>query len=193
MRVYSKISFVLCMILLAGCALPGTGARPTQGALIPPRPTDPPPMEEPGEPPVTNSPIAFETLAQGDVYTAELETPRIFVFQAAGEVSAISSWFASPLQSALAGVDYTQYAVVVVFYGMASSSGYGIAVQQVQQQLDTVKVLAQFSQPDPNMMQSDVISYPYHAILVPKSALTAPVSMWALCDPAGVMINSYTP
>lgn len=61
------------------------------------------------------------------------------------------------------------------------TSGYGIAVQEINLAPGKVQIKVNLTDPSPERMVQPVISYPYQIILVPKEKLqVAPGTIWAV-------------
>ncbi len=133
----------------------------------------------------------FKDLDQGDAYTARLETPTLFVAGSVDETAAFIGWLndAGAVRR-IQGVDFNTTWVIAVFRGMVGSAGYGIEVKDVQFIGETVQLKVNLTDPDPDQMVAQVISYPYHIITAPKEFLPiAEGTTWSVSTSEGRMLT----
>jgi len=138
--------------------------------------------------------IDFQTVAQGDSLIAELTTATILVAGSSEEASQFNGLFDDvAISQQIEGVDFGMNWLVLVFSGAAGSSGYGISVEAVQPVDGEVGLHVQQSEPDPDLMVSAVISYPYHMITINKSDLPEnSASSWKMYDGEGSLLAEVT-
>lgn len=113
----------------------------------------------------------FSNLFSGSTATAELDAPALYVFESADEARDVAGWLDPDPAAALLGADYKSNAVVMAFWGPNPSSGYGLEIQDVSISGKNVRLTARLAHPEPGSAQSDVITFAYHAITVPRAAL----------------------
>ena len=113
----------------------------------------------------------FSSLMAGSTATAELDKPALYVFKSADEARQVTGWLDPDAAAALLGADYKSSAVIMAFWGPKPSSGYGLEVQDISISGKKVRLTARLTQPGPDSAQSDVITYAYHAIAVPRAAV----------------------
>lgn len=128
--------------------------------------------------------ICFESLAQGDSYTAGLENPTLFLVCNAAQAARLTQLFNdADTFKRIQAIDFNTKYIVAVFRGQVGSSGYGIAVQAVSNAQGTVQLRVNLTKPAPSQMASTVIAYPYHIILVPREKLpVTSQTMWFVYD-----------
>lgn len=134
------------------------------------------------------------TIAQADLLVAQIEEPALYIFSDPDAFKEIAEWFSPEQRDAVAGIDYNSYYLAAAFYGVASTSGHSITVQEVYVEGDVVKVIAAREGVPEGSMASDVISYPYHLVTIPKDGLDVPEgALWELIDTEGVLLATFTP
>jgi hypothetical protein len=136
------------------------------------------------------STIPFESLAQGESYTAQLENPTLFVVSNAAEADRFTQWLNDPeIAQQIQTVDFNTTYVVAIFRGKVGSSSYGIAIQEISTTPGTVQLRVNLTQPAPNQNVSDVITYPYHIVSVSREKLPiAPETTWSVYDSEGKLL-----
>ena len=127
---------------------------------------------EPGE---DRDLLDFRTLDRGASYTAELDKPALFVAGDASQVGRFADWLDDEMAAQVRGVDFDRVWVIAVFRGLASSSGYEIETRFVRATEEAVELTVDLKDPAPDQMVAQVITYPYHIVVVPREVLQ-PVS-----------------
>lgn len=115
----------------------------------------------------------FSNLLSGSTATAELDAPALYVFENADQARDVAGWLDPDPAATLLGADYKSSAVIMAFWGPNPSSGYRLEIQDVSISGKDVRLTAQLDKPDATSAQSDVITFAYHAITVPRAALQA--------------------
>ena len=113
----------------------------------------------------------FSSLLSGSTATAELDAPALYVFESADQARDVAGWLDADPAAALLGADYKSSAVIMAFWGPNPSSGYGLEIQDVSISGKDVHLTARLARPEAGSAQSDVITFAYHAITVPRAAL----------------------
>jgi len=114
--------------------------------------------------------VAFVDLAGGESSTAG--APRLHVASNAKQAAELAKRVDRPdLTARLAKVDLRRCKVIGIFAGPMPSSGHRLEVKDVQVDRDTVRITVALIRPSPEQMVSDVISYPYAIVALPRSAL----------------------
>lgn len=174
------------IVLLAGCVeekpipvTPTPEVSPTP--MITPKisPTPLPPLD-------TKNLIPFESLDKGNSLIAGIEKPTIFVAGSLDEIAQFKILDANILQK-IQKVDFSKTQVVGVLRGKMNTGGYGITVQTVSLTKGVVQLKVNFTNPSPDQMVTQVISYPYHIILIPREKLDTP-EIWAMYDEKGGLL-----
>jgi hypothetical protein len=127
---------------------------------------------EPGE---SRALLDFRTVDRGDSHTAALEKPALFVAGDASQVESFAGWLNEELAAQVRGVDFDRSWVIAVFRGLANSSGYGIETRTIHATEESVELIVDLKDPAADQGVAQVISYPYHIVVVPKETLQ-PVS-----------------
>jgi len=136
------------------------------------------------------STIPFESLAQGESYTAQLENPALFVVSNAAEADRFTQLLNDPeIVQRIESVDFNTTYVVAVFRGQVGSSGYGIAMRDITSAPGTVQLKVNLTDPPSDRAVSAVISYPYQLVLVSREKLPiAPETTWSVYDSEGKLL-----
>ncbi|MHA1213942.1 MAG: protease complex subunit PrcB family protein [Candidatus Hodarchaeales archaeon] len=74
----------------------------------------------------------------------------------------------SELELVIPKVDFYSYFVVAVFQGEKGSSGYDIKITNIEFSTTTFRVYVREQEPCSDCMVLDVMTYPYHIIVVPR-------------------------
>jgi hypothetical protein len=134
------------------------------------------------------------TIVQGDALLAVLNGPALYVFTDSAAFDEISKWFDPEQRTAIAKADYSNNYVITAFYGVASTSGHSITVQEIYVDDETVKVIVVKAGVPEGQMAADVISYPFHVIAIPNRGLKAPEgAVWEMIDTDGNLLATFTP
>ncbi|MCB0194477.1 MAG: protease complex subunit PrcB family protein [Anaerolineae bacterium] len=126
--------------------------------------------------------LAFTTLNQGASMTLQLDKPSIFIAGTQDDIEALKTGLADPeITQFIETVDLNTNWVVGIIQGPIGSSGYGIEIQSVNQMPNEITMVADLTEPGPDQMTSDVITYPYHLIVIPKNELPEnPGTSWSV-------------
>ena len=174
------LCLVLLIVTLSGCTekrveINQTQISPTQSVL--------PPLNK------NVSVIAFDSIDKGNSFTAEIEKPTIFVAGSRDEASQFIRWMENiDVVSRIEKVDFNTNFVIAVFRGKMGNSGYGIEVQSISIYSGVVQLAVNLTDPAPGQAVADVISYPYHIILLPREKLQVAPGTWAMYDPEGKVL-----
>jgi hypothetical protein len=173
-RLVPLLLALLSSVWLVGCAL---------GGFLTPSLTQVSPTHTPRT-------IVFETLARGDSYSAELQVPALLVARSAADVARCTEWMNdADIARRIEEVDFGTTSIVALFRGRMGSSGYGIAIHAISLASGTVRLTVDLTDPALGQDVSDVVSYPYHIILVPRDQLPmAPGTIWAVYDAEGSLL-----
>lgn len=146
--------------------------------------------------PKTVTTIPFESLAQGDSYTAELQTPTLFIAGNASQADRFIRFLNDPaIAQRIQAIDFNTTWVVSVFRGQVASSGYGITIEEISTAPGTVRLRVNLTDPAYGQNVSDIIAYPYHAVLVPKDRIPqTPGTNWAVYTLEGkLLVRTHYP
>ena len=134
------------------------------------------------------------TIAKSETQIAQIEEPALYILSAPDEFEKIAQWFPAEERDAVAAVDYDNNYLVAAFYGVASTSGHTITVQEVYVDGGVVKVIVLREGVPEGMMAADVISYPYQLVTIPKASLDVPEgAVWEMIDTEGSLLATFTP
>ena len=80
-------------------------------------------------------------------------------------------------------IDFEGHMLVAVFLGERPTSGFGVQLQRVRSlagpkgQAPTLEALARETRPDPDTLQAQVITAPFHMLLAPRTTGVAQLNM----------------
>jgi len=111
--------------------------------------------------------IAQDDASQADDYLHRSWQPALMVIAQVEEVSDVSNRLPPDVQMQLRTLDYETHLALVAFHGWRGKKGYGVQIECIEWQGDTVNAYAQFKQPEPGQSIYMLIS-PYHAVQAPK-------------------------
>jgi hypothetical protein len=177
------------LALLVGCS-PSTPAAP-RSATSGPTPFTPPPVIQ-SRPSQTMQTLMFKSLAQGDSFTAALESPTLFVASSAAEAASFTQWLDdNDVITRIQEVDFNSAWVIAVFAGQVGSSGYSITIKQISLVQGALELIVEITRPDPGQyVVLDVISYPYHIVLLPRDNLNVtPGTIWSVYTQEGTLLT----
>ena len=112
----------------------------------------------------------------------ELEAPVLFVTGDASEAKQLARWLLDPdLEARLAAIDFESNWLIAALRGRMNTAGFAIAIEQVGYEDEAVQVTVALTDPAPDAMVAQVITYPYDLIVVPVEELTAvDGTMWLM-------------
>lgn len=103
----------------------------------------------------------------------ELRNPSIMVATSEGDIEQLAEFTQNPaLNERLRQVDLKDNVVVAVFRGEMRTAGYGIEVEELQISDGMVEIMVSLTDPAPDMMVADVITYPVAVYVVSRSEIT---------------------
>ena len=116
--------------------------------------------------------LTFQSIEQqassgtGNLYKAK--QPGLIVISSPDEVDGLDGLITDDAKQSLLVLDYNAYFALAAFQGWKPSSGFGVLVNRITQEGNTVNVYAQFSEPRPDEEKADIVTSPYHLIIVQK-------------------------
>jgi hypothetical protein len=141
--------------------------------------------------------VPFETMEKrespgtGTLY--EAETPAIVVVARADDVSTLVGWVSADAKTRLETIDYDEQFALAVFQGSKITGGYNVEVDRIARLGHTVNVYAQFHEPRPDDQRTDVITSPYHLVLVERVDLRSQgVTFNLIVNKAVIQSSEYT-
>ena len=134
--------------------------------------------------------LPFVSVARGDSFTADLTAPTLLVAGSPDEARHLTMLLSEPeMAHQVAAVDVGADWVVAVFRGRMGSSGYGVTIQEICRKPDRVQIIVELTDPDPAQNVSDVITYPYHVVRVPRDRVPDTSGMvWAVYATDGTLL-----
>ncbi len=118
--------------------------------------------------PIANG-IMFNSMDRGNLNTAEIDKPGIFIASNMTEAQKFMQWdsgLANKIRSA--NINFDDVLLVGIFQVM-NTSGYEITVKQIIQETNKIRITVMTA--GPTEAASPVISYPYDIVAVQKQSL----------------------
>ena len=117
--------------------------------------------------------IPFENVALNEwgVNDKMGQEPQLFVLMTAKDIVKVQPFISNKALKALQQIPWNEYAVIAVFRGVQGCSLYGIGIERLIVERDTLVVNAQFWKPPPNFLCQTVLTSPYHLVKVHKSGI----------------------
>lgn len=124
----------------------------------------------------------------------DLEEPSIFVVGSAPEAERFAGWFdnsnVSDVSERIRKVDLTTTLIVAVFSGHMGSNGHGVTIKEVSTSPGRVDLRVMLTRPAPGHAASDVETYPYHMIMIPRKDLDLdPQTDWIVFTSDGKILS----
>ena len=141
--------------------------------------------------PITMHAVVFESIAQGNSFIAEVETPTLLIANSVNETTNFTKWLHDiDITSQLRKTNFNTHLVIAVFSGKKGSSGYSITINEIFTALKEVMLVVNLIKPEPGQRVQEVITYPYHIILLPKNDLQiTPGTIWNVYSSEGVLLT----
>ena len=98
----------------------------------------------------------------------EAREPGLMVVSRPEEVELIDGLITDQAREKTLALDYGDYISLAAFQGWKGSSGYSILVNRISRTGNTVNVYAQFHEPKPEEQKLDMVTSPYHLVIVEK-------------------------
>lgn len=165
-----------CFVLMqgvVGCvSQPAPLARETSPAASPtPMPT--PVIPAPAT--LTRQLVQFETLAQGESFTAGFRQPTVLIARNASQAEQLAARVQEPeVAEKIKAVAFGKDLLLAVFLEAKSSSGHKITVREITVDQAEVRVIVELGEPAPGQAVLDVLAFPYHVVLVPSGSALLP-------------------
>jgi hypothetical protein len=119
-----------------------------------------------------------------------LQQPALYVAGNPDQAALFINWLNDPdLVARIWDNDYSTSWVVAAFRGQVPTSGYGIAIEEIQSDGQSAKVYVRLSDPDPDQMVAQVISYPFDLRFVPREQAPVPEgATWSMFTGEGKLL-----
>ena len=119
-----------------------------------------------------------------------LQQPALYVAGNPEQAARFLNWLNDPeLVARIWENDYSTTWVVAAFRGQVPTGGYGITIADIQSDGQTVKLYVNLSDPAPDAMVAQVISYPYQVLFVPKTQAPVPEgASWSMFTSEGKLL-----
>ena len=104
----------------------------------------------------------------GKVKLNEARKPSLMVVSRPAEVDGLDGLITDETRTALLALDYSVYFVLAAFQGWKPCSCYSILVSRISRVGNTVNVYIQLHEPSPDEEKADIVTSPFHLIIVRK-------------------------
>jgi hypothetical protein len=121
-------------------------------------------MQAAGVPPTT--PPALRTIEHGQI--SWVDSPRQAVARTPQEWAAL--WRSHAPDRPLPAIDFSKDMVVAIFLGSRPSAGYAVDITGIKEANGAVVVQYHETQPSSNVVTAQVITDPYHIVVIGKRA-----------------------
>jgi hypothetical protein len=117
--------------------------------------------------------LSYESIEQkassgsGKLY--EAKEPGLLVIAQPKETENLGGLITEEALQKLLVLDYNKYFALIVFQGWKTSGGYSIQVVNISRVDETVNINIVFYEPKPDAEKADVITSPYHVVIVQKT------------------------
>ncbi len=129
-------------------------------------------------------------LARGDSYTAEFVEPQLVFAVNSHDASRMIGFLDSHhLTERVRSVDFERSWIFGIFRGQMGSTGYGIVIQKITIINENVRLQVKLTDPAPAQNVSDVITNPYHIVVLPRANFQpTPQTTWLVYTPDGRLL-----
>jgi hypothetical protein len=140
--------------------------------------------------------LPFETIEQeewgGTGQAYEAREPNLMVITRLEEIGELAEWVTGEARNHLQTLDYEAYFALIVFQGWKPTDSYGVQINCMTRQDDTVNVYTRFQEPGSGEGGSDTVTSPYHLIQVQKmGAWEQDITFNLVADEAEMSSFSY--
>lgn len=117
--------------------------------------------------------LPFDTIEEGEVARLgqqlyEAHEPGLIIVANTQDIASLDNWITNDAQTQLQALDYGNYFVIAVFQGLKSSTRYGVRIERITRQENTVAIIAQFQEPTPEHERNPLVTSPYRLVRVRK-------------------------
>jgi hypothetical protein len=106
--------------------------------------------------------------ASGTGVRYEDHQPGVIVISAADEVDKLEGLITPESLAQLQALDYQKHLAMAVFQGWKPTDGFDIQVERITRAGDQVSIIAQAKERQPDLKRNDVVTSPYHLVVVDK-------------------------
>ncbi len=119
--------------------------------------------------------LPFETveknkLGPGTGHDYSTLRPGLVLITQPEEVTILNGWIGNDSKTKLQKLDYNKVFALLVLQGEQGSGGFGVQINRIAQQGDTVNVYAQFFMPNQGEPEFSVVTSPYHLVKIKKDS-----------------------
>ncbi len=118
--------------------------------------------------------------------------PDMAVVSEKEDTYALGSTISSASLSTLVDLDYYAYFAMVVYQGQKPTDGYNVEIQRITRQGRTVNVYAHFKERDPALPATEMLTSPYHLVMVQREEFKGDLVFVVIADGKEVVRQSAT-
>lgn len=113
--------------------------------------------------------LPFETIEQYNYYGGyDNEEPSLVVVSQPKEIMLLENLAKQTALDELRTLDFSKSFAIAVFQGWRPTTGYGVEIERITRQGDTVTIYAQFQEPKPDEEKGAAETSPSHLVRVKK-------------------------
>ena len=135
--------------------------------------------------------LPFETIEISESSPYQANEPKLAVVGNSGEARSLDGLVSDFAQDQLLGLDYQENFGIAVFQGQKPTNKYGVEIQRVGHNRNTVTVYAHFATPDPARLRADIVTSPQHLIKVAKKDLHGKIEFKLNVDGTVIIQQTY--
>jgi hypothetical protein len=116
--------------------------------------------------------LPFQSIEQrpmsgtGELY--EDRQPGVIVISTADGVGKLEGLITPESLVQLQALDYQKHFAIAVFQGWKPTDGFNIQIERITRAGDQVSIIAQAKERQPDLARADVVTSPYHLVVVDK-------------------------
>lgn len=116
--------------------------------------------------------LAFETIVQDDEHGAGegpvVTEPYALIITTPDEILALRGLVSQKALDRVQEIDFQKHFVIALFRGRRATGGHSTIIQRVARREDTIVIDAEFWEPSPYYVVTNVATAPYHLIQVER-------------------------
>ncbi len=122
----------------------------------------------------------------------QAKQPDLKVISEKEDTYSLGNTISSASISKLVDLDYKAYFALVVFQGLEPTGGYGVEIQRITRQGNTVNIYAHFTEPAPAKPSAALLTSPYHLVQIQREGLKGDLVFVVLADGKEILRQTYT-
>jgi hypothetical protein len=140
--------------------------------------------------------LSFETIEIAEIpgtgYEYQGKEPSLVIVADKGGIDLLGKNVSTESLAKLENLDFGKFFAIVVFQGIKGTNLYGVEIQRITKQQNTLNIFAHFTERDPSIGASTVVTSPYHIVRIPKKGLSGRIEIVLYSDGREITRRSYT-